>query len=97
MKLLEPSLVDKVDEIMAGKPGWQTGLMAVTDAGWPVPRPTPPPPPPAPPPAPPEPTAKSVLFVLDCSGSMDNLGGENLDLENDDDEMTMAEMMGPMS
>ena len=88
MKLLEPTLVDKLDEIMAGKPGWQTGLMTVTDAGWPVSRPLPPPPPPAPPPAPPEPTAKSVLFVLDCSGSMDNVAGQNLDLEGGDDEFT---------
>ena len=66
--------MDKLDEIMTGKPGWQTGLMTVTDAGWPVSRPLPPPPPPAPPPAPPEPKPgpgpKAVLFVLDCSGSM---------------------------
>ena len=77
LKLLEPALVDKVDEIMVGKAGWQKGLMTVTDAGWPVLRPPPPAPPPSPPPVPPEPTPgsgpKAVLFLLDVSYSMDGV------------------------
>jgi uncharacterized protein YegL len=73
LKFVDQSKVELVDKIIRQSSNWEPGPAFIPGAVRETPGIN-------------DHRPKAVMFVLDCSGSMDNCGGENLDLEND--EMT---------